>query len=40
MTPPSPRHSRRPLAGTHVELGFWAAVGQGEGGYPDNPTRE
>ena len=33
---PGPRHSRMPLAGIHVELGFRAA-GQGQGGFPITP---
>ncbi len=48
VTPPQPssflqalprRHSRRPLAGIHVDLGFWAAAGQGQGqgGFPITP---
>ncbi len=31
------RHSRRPLAGIHVDLGFRAAAGQGQGGFPITP---
>ncbi len=37
-SPPSrPRHSRRPLAGIHVDLGFWASASQGQGGFPVPP---
>ncbi|MGO3784445.1 MAG: hypothetical protein ACTJG4_16215, partial [Vreelandella alkaliphila] len=32
-----PRHSRRPLAGIHVDLGFRAAAGQGQDGFPITP---
>ncbi|MGP5017783.1 hypothetical protein ACTXK7_08900 [Vreelandella alkaliphila] len=31
------RHSRMPLAGIHVDLGFRAAAGQGQGGFPITP---
>ncbi len=31
------RHSRRPLAGIHVDLGFRAAAGQGQGRFPITP---
>jgi len=31
------RHSRKPLAGIHVGLGFRAAAGQGQGGFPITP---
>ena len=37
IPPRRPRHSRRPLAGIHVGLGFRAAAGQGQGGFPITP---